>query len=130
MISVILPFACGSLSESTGNVDESLVLIAMSCATLLEAASYVIDDVKIIDALFEEKDTGGRKLPYFSHMGHQLHHMTSILRHIGLYFSKRPHMTKKLIMNNSKLSYMYMKKRHMGILLNSSIFSSVIWDHF
>ena len=74
--------------------------------------------------------TGGGKLPYFGHMGHQLHHMTPILRHMGLYFRKRPHMTKKLIINNSKLSYMYMKKRHMGILLNSSIFSSVIWDHF
>ena len=46
VISVILPLSCGSLIESTGNVDDSLVLIAMSCATLLEAASYVIDEGK------------------------------------------------------------------------------------
>ena len=46
VFSVILPYACGSLSESTGNVDYLIVLIAMSCATFLEAASYVIDDVK------------------------------------------------------------------------------------
>ena len=46
VISVILPLSCGSLINSIGHVDDSLVLVAMSCATLLEAASYVIYEGK------------------------------------------------------------------------------------
>ena len=41
----------------------------------------------------------GWKVTIFSHMGHQLHHMTCILRHmmchIGYFLQKRSHMTCK-----------------------------------
>jgi len=47
VISVILvPLSCGSLIKSKGHEDDSLVLVAMSCATLLEAVSYVLYEGK------------------------------------------------------------------------------------
>ena len=46
VIAAILPFACGTSNDCTYYVDDTLMLIAMSCATLLEAASYVVEEIK------------------------------------------------------------------------------------
>lgn len=49
---VILHFACGTSDNSSLYVDDSLMLTAVSCTTMPEDVSYVVDEIKIKDNLF------------------------------------------------------------------------------